>query len=211
MVLSSDSPIPNGTTTNGTRSAEPAAPSAPSRRSFGVQRPKESTTAFPTPEPIAVCGIGLRLPGGIRNGDDFWELLVNGRDARAEIPASRFSVEGFDGSLGGDRSISSKHGYFLGDDPSRLDTSFFSMTKKEIEECDPQQRMLLEVAKECFDDAGEVNYRGQPIGCYVGAFSHDWEGMFTMDAYSSATYVMGSLDLALAGRISYEFDLRGPR
>ena len=165
-----------------------------------------------TPEPIAICGIGLRLPGGIRNGDDFWDLLIHGKDARSEIPASRFAIDGFDASLSGQGAIPTRHGYFLDDDLSRLDTSFFSLSKNEIERCDPQQRLLLEVVRETFEDAGEVNYRGQSIGCYVGTFGQDWYEMTTKDVQSMGNYsMMGSGDLVLANRVSYEFDLRGPR
>jgi acyl transferase domain-containing protein len=165
-----------------------------------------------TPKPIAICGIGLRLPGGIQNGKDFWELLINGRDARSEIPENRYAIDGFDASLSGQGAIPTRHGYFLDDDLSRLDTSFFSMSKNEIERCDPQQRLLLEVVRETFEDAGEVNYRGQAIGCYVGTFGQDWYEMTTKDVQSMGNYsMMGSGDLILANRVSYEFDLRGPR
>jgi acyl transferase domain-containing protein len=33
------------------------------------------------PEPIAIVGIGCRLPGGIQSPEDFWTLLREGRDA----------------------------------------------------------------------------------------------------------------------------------
>ena len=29
-------------------------------------------------EPIAIVGVGLRFPGGCRDLDTFWQLLVNG-------------------------------------------------------------------------------------------------------------------------------------
>ncbi|KAI0377169.1 polyketide synthase [Hypomontagnella monticulosa] len=163
------------------------------------------------PEPIAICGISLRLPGGIHNGEDFWDLLVNGRDARTKIPASRFAIEGFDSSLGGPGAIHTRHGYFLEDDLSRLDTSFFSMSRNELERCDPQQRQLLEVVRECFEDAGEVNYRGQPIGCYIGTFGQDWHEMSVKEPHQTGNYtVTGYSDLILANRVSYEYDLHGP-
>ncbi|KAK4150451.1 putative polyketide synthase [Chaetomidium leptoderma] len=194
MASSYDGPVPNGPVPNDTH--------------------KSTTNGTIKLEPIAICGVGLRLPGGIRNGDDFWELLVNGRDAQSEIPLSRFAIDGFDAfdaSLSGHGAIHTRRGYFLDDDLSRLDTSFFSMSKNEIERCDPQQRLLLEVVRECFEDAGEVNYRGQPIGCYIGSFGQDWLEMTTRDAQNMGNYaMMGSGDLVLANRVSYEFDLHGP-
>ncbi|KAL2166124.1 hypothetical protein VTG60DRAFT_3263 [Thermothelomyces hinnuleus] len=85
------------------------------------------------------------------------------------------------------------------------------MSKKEVERCDPQQRILLEVVRECLEDAGEVDYRGRPIGCYVGTFGQDWYEMATKDMHGMGNYsLMGSGDLVLANRVSYEFDLHGP-
>jgi acyl transferase domain-containing protein len=163
-------------------------------------------------EPVAICGLGLRLPGGVRYGDSFWDLLVNGRDARMPIPASRYNISGFDGSLDGRDPIKTSHGYFLDEDLSSLDASFFSMTKNELEKCDPQQRQLLEVSRECLEDAGETNYRGRNVGCYIGNFGHDWMEMSLREPQHSRSYnVIGYSDMILANRVSYEYDLRGPR
>jgi acyl transferase domain-containing protein len=163
-------------------------------------------------KPLAVCGMGMRLPGGIADADSFWDLLVNGRDARTPVPASRYNIDGFDDSLAGKGAIRARHGYFLTQDLAQLDTSFFSMTKSEVEGCDPQQRLLLEVVGECFEDAGEVDYRGKSVGCYVGTFGEDWLQMTSKDVQQSTGYIMtGSSDLMIANRVSYEYDLRGPR
>ncbi|EAL87813.1 polyketide synthase fgnA [Aspergillus fumigatus Af293] len=165
----------------------------------------------PFTEPIAICGLGLRLPGGIRDGDSFWDLLVNGRDARMPIPASRYNISGFDGSLDGRDPIKTTHGYFLDEDLSSLDASFFSMTKTELEKCDPQQRQLLEVTRECLEDAGETDYRGRNVGCYIGNFGHDWMEISLREPQHSRSYnVLGYSDMILANRVSYEYDLRGP-
>lgn len=199
MVASSDGVVPSGTRFN-----MASGNSASTDAKHGADTVK--------PEPIAICGIGLRLPGGVRDGDSFWELLINGRDARGEVPSTRFAVEGFDDSLSGAGALPTRNGYFLEDDLSRIDTSFFSMSKAELEWCDPQQRLLLEVVRECLDDAGEVNYRGQPVGCYVGTFGQDWYDMTMRDAQNIGGHtLMGCGDLVLANRVSYEFDLHGPR
>lgn len=163
--------------------------------------------------PIAICGIGLRLPGGIRNGDDFWDVLINGKDTQGPIPRSRFNIDGFDDSLGGQGTIKTRRGYFLDDDLSAsLDTSFFSLSKNELERCDPQQRLLLEVVRESLEDAGEVNYRGKSIGCYVGTFGQDWYEMSAKETQHVGSHtVTGYGDMMLANRISYEYDLSGPR
>jgi acyl transferase domain-containing protein len=163
---------------------------------------------------IAICGIGLRLPAGIRNTRDYWDLLINGKDARGPIPSSRYNIDGFDESLGGKGAIKARYGYFLDEDLSALDTTFFSMTRKEVESCDPQQRHLLEVVKECFDDAGETNYRGQLVGCYVGTFGDDWLLIGAKETQHQDGYgflATGNGDMMLSNRVSYEYDLKGPR
>ncbi|KAM5372640.1 hypothetical protein ACJZ2D_007414 [Fusarium nematophilum] len=160
---------------------------------------------------IAICGIGLRLPGGIRNCDDYWDLLYHGVDARIPIPSSRYNLEGFDDSLGGKDSVKVKYGYFLDEDLSCLDTSFFTLTKGELEKADPQQRLLLEVTRECLEDAGEVHYRGQQLGCYIGTFGDDWLMMSTKEPHQGGVHaVTGHGDLMMANRVSFEYDFRGP-
>jgi acyl transferase domain-containing protein len=182
-------------------------------RDATIQQPVEQLTPISQLAPaVAICGIGLRLPGGISNGENFWELLRNGIDARSPIPETRYNVGGFDDSLGGKDAIRVKHGYFLDHDLSSLDTSFFTLTKSELERADPQQRLLLEVTRECLEDAGELNYRGHVVGCYVGTFGDDWLFMSAKESHQGGGYtVTGHGDLMLANRVSYEYDLRGPR
>ncbi|KAI0975965.1 hypothetical protein F4678DRAFT_288012 [Xylaria arbuscula] len=114
--------------------------------------------------PIAICSIELRLPGGIYDGEDFLGLLVSGGDARTEIPTSRYAIQGFDAS----RKDHPRYGYSLGNDMRHS-----SPCPRPLERCDPQQLQLLEVGRECFEDAGEVNYGGQAVRCYVGTFNQD--------------------------------------
>lgn len=162
--------------------------------------------------PIAVCGLAMRLPGGIRDADAFWDLLINGRDARGPIPSNRYNAEGFDDHLGTKGAIQTHWGYFLDEDLAKLDTSFFSMTRHELERMDPQQRQALEITRECLENAGEVGYRAKPIGCYVGTYGEDWLHINAKESQHTGRHVLsGYSDLMIANRISYEFDLRGPR
>jgi acyl transferase domain-containing protein len=160
-------------------------------------------------EPIAICGMAMRLPGGIREDDAFWDVLVNGKDMKTPIPADRWNADGFGSKLGKRGAIKTQYAYFLDDDLSCLDASFFSMTKSELEKTDPQQRQMLEVTRECLENAGEVDYRGKPIGCYVGTFGEDW--LHSIAKEPQTTGFSGSGDLMIANRVSYEFDFKGPR
>ena len=164
------------------------------------------------PDPIAICGLALRLPGGIRNAESFWDVLVNGKDTRGPIPPDRYNARGFSDAMSEKGAIKTQHGYFLDEELSCLDTSFFTMTQSELEKMDPQQRQVLEVTRECLETAGEVDYRGKLVGCYVGTFGEDWLQMSAKESQHSGGYVMtGHGDLMIANRISFEFDFLGPR
>ncbi|KAI1734172.1 acyl transferase domain-containing protein [Xylaria scruposa] len=162
-------------------------------------------------EPIAICGMAMRLPGGIKTAEAYWDLLLNGRDMRAPIPISRYNIKGFDGSLGKTNTIQQDHAYFLEDDLAAFDASLFTMTKNELEKADPQQRLLLLVVRECLESAGVTDYRGSLTGFFVGTFSEDWLQMQTREEQHATGYVLtGHLDPMLANRVAFEYDLRGP-
>jgi acyl transferase domain-containing protein len=162
-------------------------------------------------KPIAICGVALRLPGGVNSTEKLWEALREGRDTRGIIPESRYHRKGFNQTLGDKGSIQTQYGYFLDQDPGRFDTSLFSLTVEEARRTDPQQRLLLEIVYECFENAGVVDYRGSDIGTYVGTFGEDWLYSQAKEDQHSGGYILGGqADLMLANRVSYEFDLRGP-
>ncbi|KAI9658048.1 MAG: Type I Iterative PKS [Bathelium mastoideum] len=164
------------------------------------------------PPPIAIVGMGMRLPGGVRSAESFWNLLINREDGRGIVPGDRFNVEGFRSSSGRHGTIKSPYGYFIQEaNLQHFDASFFSMNKTEVERLDPQQRMLLEVVWECMENGGQVGWRGKDIGCYVGVFGEDWLDLSSKDTQNLGMYrITGSGDFALANRVSYEYDLGGP-
>ncbi|KAK3324348.1 hypothetical protein B0T19DRAFT_464372 [Cercophora scortea] len=165
--------------------------------------------------------MSMRLPGGISSADQFWDFLVNKRDARAPIPPERYATHGPQGKhskdAAGEFTIESKphwrtHGYMLDHvDLAAFDASLFSMTRSELARADPQQRLLLELTRECFENAGETNWRGKDIGVYVGSFGEDWSDLQAQDHQDNNLYkVTGAGDFVLSNRISYEYDLKGP-
>lgn len=171
-----------------------------------------STITVNPPKPIAICGMACRLPSGIKTPQHLWEFLLAGDDARSKVPESRYNIEAFYDPSGKPGTTKTQHGYFLDEDLSNLDTSFFSMPRKEVERIDPQQRLMLEVARESFEDGGETGWRGKQIGCYVGNLGDDWLEMLAQDTQNFGIYrLSGYGDFSLSNRISYEMNLQGPR
>ncbi|KAM5506985.1 Type I Iterative PKS [Microsporum canis] len=166
-----------------------------------------------TYEPIAICGMGLRLPGGVTDSDGFWDLLLNKRSGRCKVPKDRYNGENWygPGKIG---HTASTYGHFLDNvSLSNMDASFWSMTKKEIGCLDPQQRLALEVVYECLQDAGQKaqDMRGKKVGVYMGSFEGDWLELDGRDTQNYHSYrITGYGDYMAANRISYEFGFMGP-
>ncbi|KAF2713296.1 hypothetical protein K504DRAFT_398387 [Pleomassaria siparia CBS 279.74] len=157
--------------------------------------------------------MACRLPGGISSPKGLWDFLLEGRDGRGRVPKTRFNIDGYYNPVKRPATAITEHGYFLDEsvDLGGLDTSFFSMTRTEVEWLDPQQRMMLEVARESLDDAGEVGTKGSNMGVYVGSFGQDWYDILAKENLRQNSYtIVTSHDFMLAERISHEMDLKGP-
>ncbi len=99
-------------------------------------------------DPVAILGVGLRLPGGVVDLEGAWELLEGGVDAIREVPPSRWDVDAwYDETPGALGKTITREGGFL-DDVAGFDASFFGIAPKEAIEMDPAQRLLLLTAWE---------------------------------------------------------------
>ncbi|KAH8596055.1 putative polyketide synthase [Bisporella sp. PMI_857] len=166
----------------------------------------------PSGTPVAICGMAMRLPSGIRNDNDLYKFLFNKQDARSPIGADRYNVDAFYSPYGQDRSISTNKGYFLNDlDYSNLDLSMFTFSAAEAEQLDPNHRLVLEIVRKAFESVGESEWRRKNIGTYVGLFTEDWQEIDHKDNQEYNSHrIMGGTDFALPNRIAYEYDLKGP-
>ncbi|KAL0934958.1 polyketide synthase [Colletotrichum truncatum] len=165
-------------------------------------------------EPVAICGLGMRLPGGVTDPDAFWDMLVSKRDGRCKVPKDRYNVEAWY-APGKKRHVPSEYGYFLDSniDFKNIDASFWSMTKKELETLDPQQRLALEVVYETLQSAGQKpsEIRGRRIGVWVGSFGGDRAELDARDPQVVHPYnLLNGFDFMPADRIHYEFGFMGP-
>ena len=103
-------------------------------------------------EPIAIVGMGCRLPAGpgqpdATSPDAFWQLLVAGVDAVGEVPPSRWPLERYyDPTPGTPGRMHCRHGGFLAE-IDQFDPASFGLSPKEAAAMDPQHRLLMEVAR----------------------------------------------------------------
>jgi acyl transferase domain-containing protein/SAM-dependent methyltransferase/acyl carrier protein len=163
-------------------------------------------------EPIAIIGIGCRMPGGVRSTDDLWSLLSHGVDAISEVPSERWNPLAIyhpDPSKPG--RMNSRWGGFL-DHIDRFDAQFFGINPREAAAADPQQRLLLEVAYSAAEDAGLTlhSLAGTRAGVYVGISSYDYSLLQLNDRGAIDGYTnLGSSHCIAANRLSYFFNLIG--
>ncbi|KAJ5415221.1 hypothetical protein N7465_003916 [Penicillium sp. CMV-2018d] len=173
---------------------------------------KDGFVPAPAVPPVAIVGMGMRLPGDVRTGDQFWDLLISKRDCSSEVPKSRYNIDAFY-HPDKPQSVKTRRGYFLSDDYMQgSDNSFFAeIPGFNISELDPQQMSLMEVVWECMENAGQTKWRGEKIGCYVGVFGEDWHELTAKESQDiPRVHTFANGGFTLANRISYEFDLKGP-
>jgi acyl transferase domain-containing protein/SAM-dependent methyltransferase/acyl carrier protein len=166
-------------------------------------------------EPIAVVGMACRFPGGSDCPETFWQMLMEGRDGITEIPADRWPAEAlYDANAEAPGKMATRWGGFIRD-VDQLDPTFFGIAAREAAAMDPQQRILLEVAWQALERAGEPRERlaGSATGVFIGVHSHssDYALMQLREMEDADTYTStGTAHSILANRLSYWLDLRGP-
>ncbi|ORB88280.1 MupA/Atu3671 family FMN-dependent luciferase-like monooxygenase [Mycobacterium persicum] len=166
-------------------------------------------------EPIAVLGMGLRLPAGIETASQLWTFLRAGGDAITAIGDDGWNVTlDCDGDGRRDGGVAPQSAALIADHDA-FDPGYFSISPKEAAGMDPQQRMILEVTDRAFADAG-VSIRcaaSERTGAFVSTSSDDYllqsadlcrRELF--DAYTGT----GTARAVAAGRLGHVFGLTGP-
>ncbi|GGS84785.1 hypothetical protein GCM10010176_030630 [Nonomuraea spiralis] len=164
-------------------------------------------------EPVAVVGIGCRLPGDVHSPDEFWDLLCAGRNTTRPLPAERWRrYENRSPEHAAALRDAVRHGSFLSDIEG-FDAEFFGLSPREAELMDPQQRILMETAWEALEHAGLPPHElaGTDAGVFVGVCTADYGGRLLEDLPQIEAWTgIGAATCAVANRISYSLDLRGP-
>ncbi|MER6287046.1 beta-ketoacyl synthase N-terminal-like domain-containing protein [Streptomyces sviceus] len=176
------------------RTPAPSAPSAP------------ATVVTPS-EPVAVIGVGCRLPGGVHGPADYWRLLTDGVDAIRRVPEDRWR----DFTPFPPEDAPPYGGYL--DDIAGFDADFFRITPREAAVMDPQQRILLEVVHEALAHAAvpAASLAGTATGVFVGVSAPEYGSLTGADPAAVDPWAPAGGALSVtAGRLAYVLDTRGP-
>ena len=165
-------------------------------------------------EPIAIIGLGCRFPGDIHSPEDFWELLLSGKDTIATIPESRWDGQAYYSPNYDDagKIITTKGSFFS--QVQESDPEFFGISPREAKNMDPQQHLLLEVCWESLEHANIVpeSLAGSRTGVFIGICNQDFSLLsMSRDKTDIEAYMTTGMAHSVAsGRISYTLGLEGP-
>jgi acyl transferase domain-containing protein len=163
-------------------------------------------------EPIAIIGMGCRLPGA-PDLRAFWRLLTEGREAIREVPPERWKADVFFDPRPATPGKMITRRFGLVDDIERFDAYFFGIPPRQAVRTDPQQRMLLEAAWEAMENAGLAaeQLAGSSCGVFIGICSDEYLTLQMTDHANLDIYAgMGGNRGAPPGRLAYFFNLNGP-
>ncbi|MFI5977766.1 SDR family NAD(P)-dependent oxidoreductase [Streptomyces sp. NPDC051452] len=160
--------------------------------------------------PIAVIGMGCRLPGQADSPAALWRLLSQGRDAVGAPPPGREAAGPGNGPPTGAQPAL-RHGGYLAD-VSRFDADFFGVAGREADVLDPQHRLLLEVGWEALEHAGLPPDRlaGSSTGIFTGLSYNDYMDQLAGRPEELEGSILTNGHCVAAGRISYLLGLHGP-
>jgi acyl transferase domain-containing protein/acyl-CoA synthetase (AMP-forming)/AMP-acid ligase II/acyl carrier protein len=158
-------------------------------------------------EPIAIVGMSCRFPGA-GNPDEFWKLVLDGRDVITQVPGDRWDIDAYYDPELRPGMMNTRWCGFL-EQVNQFDAGFFGISGGEAASMDPQQRLVLEVAWEALERGGLApsSLGGSSTGVFIGASHSDYMCLLSGAPSRGGTGVSLSV---LANRISYLLDLRGP-
>jgi polyketide synthase PksN len=160
---------------------------------------------------IAIIGMACRFPGA-PNYRAFWQSLCDKVSNEQAIPSERWDWQTHVSDLPEELRASNRWGNFI-QDIDKFDAAFFNISPKEATLIDPQQRIMLEIAWACFEDAGYTTKRlaGSETGVFIGVCNYDYKELLEKDGSRMEGHAAtGTFNTLIANRLSYFYDLRGP-
>ncbi len=165
-------------------------------------------------EAIAVVGMAVQV-GAAASEEEFWQMLCRGEDMIRDFPEERKAeVAPFRQRLYG-KAPYVPRAYLS--QISQFDADYFRLTPLEAQMMSPEQRLFMESAFSCLQNAGyESAIRGSRTGVYVGYSGPDlrYEQLIDMGMgdtdYAAGVKISGNVESMIAARVSYLLDLQGP-
>lgn len=165
---------------------------------------------------IAIIGICGKFPNS-EDVNEFWKNLRVGKDYIDELPEKRQrDIDEFIRYMSlENKNIRYRDGAYI-DEIDEFDYEFFKLSAKEASLMDPNQRLFLQMAWNCIEDAG---YGGKKIvgtrtGVFVGYSSscaNEYRQMVNnVDSSNNTLSLVGNIPSIIASRICYLLDLKGP-
>ena len=188
----------------------PDPPPAPTRSAPAARPPRNAGG----PGDIAVIGMSGRYPGG-ETLDEFWRMLVDGRDSFGPVPSERWPQEHI---YLGQRDVLGKSviksGTFL-KDIDAFDPRYFSISQRAAELLAPEVRLFLQAGVHALEDAGYSRetiarrYDGD-VGVLVGSMNNSYGLYGFQNALRRGSTASGNDIGVLANMLSYFYNLTGP-
>ncbi|MFD3705438.1 polyketide synthase Pks13 [Nocardia sp. NPDC058658] len=194
---------------------EPEAPAEDSSEYTAAYAPSEA-------HDVAVVGLSTRLPGAGTTPESTWEFIIGRGDAIRELPEGRWEEFLSNPSVAETVDRANTLGGYLDQDVIKgFDAEFFAMSPIEVEQVDPQQRLMMELTWEALEHARipASDLKGGQVGVFVGSSTNDFQmiaslGLGDTDpdapASSRGYALLGGSTGIIANRVSYFYDFRGP-
>ena len=170
---------------------------------------------------IAIVGMAGRFPKA-RNLDEFWNNLINGVEGLRHLTDDELAaIEPDYEEMKDDPDYVPATGIL--DGVEQFDANFFGINPREARSIDPQQRLWLEIAWECMENAGHApsKYPGA-VGVFTGSFMNSYlfynlspdresiEGFVRLQSVESFMHMINNERDYLPTRTSYLLNLTGP-
>ena len=162
-------------------------------------------------EDIAIIGIDGRYPKA-DNLDEFWKNLQDGKDCVNEVPIERWDYRPLynpDKNVKG--KIYSKWGGFI-NGAEEFDSEFFGIVPLQAIVMDPQERIYLQTAWHCVEDAGYSlkTLSDYNVGVYTGEMWGDYQKIGVEETLNGNTLSLSSSFASTSNKVSYVMNLHGP-
>ncbi|MEM9275417.1 MAG: beta-ketoacyl synthase N-terminal-like domain-containing protein [Cyanobacteria bacterium P01_F01_bin.143] len=158
-------------------------------------------------EQVAIIGMGCRFPGGVKNPQEFWQLLRDGQNAIVKIQPSRWEL-----TQSHESESYPRYGGLV-ENIDKFDADFFGISTQEAEAMDPHQRLVLECAWESLENAAinPQTLSGSKTGVFIGIGNYDYGLLSSQNLAAVNGYYGTGMALGItASRLSYLLNLKGP-